>query len=237
MNIEFITDSALGMSYPPIPIKKMLPEWYKNLSEYSVEKQYIHDAKYQVENMLQSVRSIKSCIPIRDYLTSGYIIRSHTQMLITPENLPTGEKTFWWKSSNEEGLEMHNHAQCPIKIKNTRHVYFKYPSSWKVKVPNGYSCLFYQPDFFFEEKFRFFPAIVDCDEYDSDLSFPGYITTTESFYINPGDPLMIVFPFKREEWTSSHRFVTEQEKNTPIKISHYLFRGYLKIFHKKKVYK
>jgi hypothetical protein len=236
MNIEFKTDNVLAMDYPPVPAKKMIPEWYKRMSDYCIPTEHLHDAKYYFDNDIESAKTIRGCMPVLDYLTSGYIIRSHSQILITPEKLDEENKTFWWKSSD---THINNHAtsQCPIKIDDMYHVYMKYDNCWRIKVPKGYSCLFYQPKFYLEDRYVLFPAIVDCDEFDGIVAFPGYVKARSSFYINPGDPIMAVFPFKREDWTSEIVKLSEEEGKRPSKIRHYLHTRYKQLFHKKKSYK
>lgn len=236
MNIEFITSNALAMNYPPVAAKKMIPDWYKEIPEYCVDEKHLHDAKYHLDNEIFATKTIKGCIPVLDYLTSGYIIRAHSQILITPEMISPENRTFWWKTSDTD-LSSHGHDQCPIKINGVRNIYLKYQNCWHVKVPNGYSCLFYQPKFFLEERYSLLPAIVDCDVYDTLVSFPGYLKTNDPFYINPGDPIMAVFPFKRDDWSSSVRMFTEEEQKKPTKLSHYLHTKYKQLFHRKKVYK
>ena len=236
MKIEFITENSLALNYPPVPSKKMIPEWYKNMSDHCIDKQYIDDAKYHFENGVSSTKTIKGCVPVLDYLTSGYILRSHSQILITPGMITPEIQSFWWKSSDTQ-IDIHNHDQCPIKIDGLKKTYMKFENCWGVKVPEEYSCLFYQPHYFLEKRYHFFPAIVDCDVYHNPILFSGYMNTNESFYINPGDPIMAVFPFKRDEWDSSFRLLTEEEKRKPNRLLHYLHTRYKKIFHKKKVYR
>jgi hypothetical protein len=236
MNIEFVTNNSLALDYAPIPAKKMLPDWYKNLSDHCVDKEYINDAYYHHVNEISSTKTIRGCVPVLDYLTSGYIIRAHSQLLITPKLIDVDLESFWWKSSNTV-LDTHNHIQCPIKIDGVKKTYMKYENCWGIKLPKGYSCLFYQPHYFLEKRFVLFPAIVDCDEYNNPVSFSGYMSSKESFYINPGDPIVAVFPFKRDDWTSNARLLTEEEQKRPNKLMHYLHTRYKKVFHKKKSYK
>lgn len=248
MVIDFYTNNSLAMEYPPLPAKKIIPEWYRNTSKYTIDEKNIHDAQFLFENEVGEARTIKSCVPVQDYLTSGYVIRAHAQTLITPKlealqldaNSPKKElvKSFWWKSVKDNRIESHGHVQCPVKINGFRNNYFKYDNPWKIKTPEGYSCLFYRPEFFFEERYQFFPAIVDCDVFDSNILFPGVIKSSDSFYINPGDPLVVVFPFKREEWQSKTTLVSEEEWNKKkSRIFSYMFDGYKTIFHQKKSYK
>lgn len=238
MIIEFITNNKLALKYfPPVPAKKMLPEWYKN-TPLIIEGINPNDAKQMVQENNQTNFTIKGCVPVLDYLTNGYIIRADADILITPENFDNSETAgFWWKSFGGK-LETHTHRQCPIHINNKKNDYFKWVNSFAVKTPKGYSCYFYQPELFMENKFKLFPAIVDTDGYNMQpIHFPGVILTKDSFMIKAGDPIMVVFPFKRDDWQSKIRLFNKKENNqlnagNPI----YMFfsRGYKRLFNVKK---
>jgi hypothetical protein len=235
MQIEFKTNNLMALEFPPVPAKKMIPEWYKDVPEHVIDDSLVNDAGYIHMNQIISTKTIKSCVPVLDYLTSGYIIRAHAEMLITPKTVD-GLSTYAYISADGK-LEAHSHSQCPVSIDNQKKFYMKYINQWMIKVPKGYSCLFYQPSFFMEKKFTLFPAIVDCDVFDDVVNFPGYINAQESFYINPGDPIMAVFPFKRDDWSMTARIMTDKEKQTPSKTWNYLRNKYKRVFHHKKTYK
>lgn len=249
MIIEFTTNDPLAMAFPPVPAKKMIPEWYKEIPAYNIDENLLNDAQFLVENDIVTGKTVKACMPVQDYLTSGYILRNHSQILITPKIEAkqaihiTDEtdivKNFWWKAASEAGdLGYHGYRQCPVKIGGVKNNYFKFSNPWKIRVPKGYSCLFYQPQFFFEERFQLFPGIVDCDEFDGAVLFPGIIKTRESFYVNPGDPLMLVFPFKRDDWNMETKLVSDEEwKKKKSRIFSYMYEGYKTLFHKRKNYK
>ena len=45
------------------------------------------------------------------------------------------------------------------------------------------------------------PAIVDTDKHDIPVGLTGYLTDYENIVtIKPGDPIMQVIPFKRDDW-------------------------------------
>lgn len=236
MKIEFITNNKLALDYyPPIPAKKMIPDWYKDMDLY-VNGKGNFNAKTMVEENNQTPFTIKGCIPVRDYLTSGYIIRANADILITPEIFENGNAGYWWKSLGTR-IESHSHSQCPIHINNKKNDYFKIINPFAIKTPKGYSCYFYQPEFFMENRFKLFPAIVDTDGYNMQpVNFPGLITAKESFTIKAGDPIMAVFPFKRDDWQSEVRMETEQEnKNGQNNVLFmYIEKAYSRLFNVKK---
>lgn len=233
--IEFVTNTPLAMDYPPVPIKKVIPDWYKEMDTHYADKRFIDDARWYAKTGSDSAKTIRGCVPVLDYLTTGYVIRSHSQSLITPDK-SDDTLNFSWISSDQT-ISSHPHQQCPIHINGVKNMYFKFVNTWVIKTPPGYSCLFYQPEYLMETRYTLFPGIVDTDGFDQAINFPGVVTTDKSFYINPSDPIMAVFPFKRDEWDSSCRLMSETEKNAPSKLRHYLFDKYKTIFHNKKLYR
>lgn len=231
MEIEFSTSDKVAADYfYPVPANKMIPQWYKDTERYlDRDKKFTSLSISQNGNHIS--QTVKACLPVRDYITSGYIIRASADIVITPDT--SNEIVSCWWSSSEPICGSHTHEQCPVSINKEKHIYFKIKNPWCVKTPSGYSSYFYQPEFFFNDKLRLFPGIVDTDDYPENVNFVGIVITKESFIINAGDPLMVVFPFKRESW--EHK-VKHQKETTPSVIARMFERGYQKLFHKQKRY-
>jgi hypothetical protein len=192
-NIKFTcTDADACDLYPPVPSAKMVPEWYKDMP-VDVEKiaGYIED---------DGVPSVKRCVPVLDYITSGYVIRNSYEIVIKPSLDASGIWKFESKCSNPNYVNAHPWFQAKIDQNNRKTHYFKIHQQWKIETPAGYSCLFYQPHYFFRKEISFFPAVVDTDKHNDCVAFVGSINTDQEFTIAPGEPLMVIFPFKREEW-------------------------------------
>jgi hypothetical protein len=229
--IEFTTtdDVALAM-FPPAPAATAIPDWYREIPLSVFECSY----KERVRMGAGTAFSIKGCIPVLDYLTNGYVLRLHTDVGFTVEQV-NGEENVWWYTGNgPECISMHHHVQAPVQINGMKKTYIKFTLPWNIKVPPGYSCLFYQPEFLFNEYLRLFPAIVDCDGYNQRVSFPGYLLKQGSFKLEAGTPLMIVMPYKRDEWESKIELASG---SSPNPITRYFERGYKKLFHNKKSFK
>jgi hypothetical protein len=230
--IEFTTTDEIALSaFPPQPASAAIPDWYRALplvasAECSYKEQYQHNFKTRF--------SIKGCVPVQDYLTSGYVLRLHTDVGITVEEVNGEEHVWWYTGDGPNCISIHNHVQCPVPIEGKKKTYIKFELPWVVTTPPGYSCLFYQPEFLFNENFRLFPAIVDCDTYGQQVNFPGYTLKHGSFKIDAGTPLIVVLPYKRDEWASKTELVSESQPNL---IARYFERGYKKLFHNKKSFK
>jgi len=232
MNIEFFTDDDVALEYyPPLPASQMLPEWYKDLPRwYKPPSEFNAREVHALKNTIP--QTIKACLPVMDYLTSGYVIRSPSDVMITPEE-HGDTKGYWW-SSQALACTSHAHQQCPVDIGGHKYEYIKLLNKWGVRTPTGYSTFFYQPDFLFNNRLKLFPAVVDTDRYNIPVSFPGTVLGDDTFIIKAGDPLMVAFPFKREDWMHS---VYHKEKQ-PQNIIHRVFaRGYQMLFHAPKRYR
>ena len=236
--IQFITNIESAKDFfPPVPIKRIIPNWYKNLSRYEVDKNLAFDSTFIINNKFNSVpHTSKSCIPMRDYLTSGYVIRAQADVLMKQEGVDeqTGVTVWSWFTPETALLNIgtHRYAQLPIELNNKKNSYFKFNPCWAIKTPKGYSCLFYQPELFFENRFKLFPGIVDTDTYNSPVNYPGLITSTEeTFKIEAGTPLVAVFPFKRETWKMDVS-TTDKPFVQPFMVQSW----YKKLFHSKKSY-
>ena len=78
MKISFISQAADLIEHP-VPIKKVVPDWYKKLENY------LNNDEYQP--------TVKKCQPVLDSITMGYAILSPVDFLFRKkENLET--RTF-----------------------------------------------------------------------------------------------------------------------------------------------
>jgi len=199
--IEFTSyDPSAVEYYPPVPAHKIVPDWYK-------------DIKLSIDwGEDQEVPTIKRCVPVRDYLTSGYVILNPYEVNIRYSEDEAGIL----KASNvcpaEEFISAHPYNQCPVHMNNVRNHYFKISNVWRVKTPPGYSCHFYQPFYDLNEDYKLFPAIVDTDKHDDAVNFVG-VGLKRNFNIPVGAPLMIVYPFKRDDWKMSVEYEDFTNKN------------------------
>lgn len=228
-NIEFIcSDKSVLNNFPIVPAKDCLPEWYSKLHAKE-----------------DDIPTIAGCWPVRDIVTAGYIIKNvHEQELIAETDLSTGEENIdrvfpverigqFMEIQNKmtDPQSFHTHSQCPVTIDGKKKSYVKISLPWKIKTPAGYSCLFVQPFWHFEQEFVIMPGIIDTDEFDlNQLNFPCYLKDPVKL-LKPGEPLVQVIPFKREEWQHSLKF---EEPTQRSKMNLFLHNMYKRAFHKKK---
>lgn len=230
--IKFLTaDPVVAKHFAVEPLKKNIPGWYKDVPRLFSEERI--DDLIRVGN--NTDRSVKACIPVQDYLTSGYLIKtvSHTKFRNTPGSAGDVCGVSYY-TTDVESIATHGHKQCPVHIEGKRKTYIKFNSPWIIKTQPGYSCLFYQPFFHMEDRFTVLPAIVDTDTYDLPVNFPGFIKGDAEVEVMPGEPLIAVFPFKRESWVSE--VICEPERK-PSLFSRFLNEGYKRAFWTRKSYR
>jgi hypothetical protein len=224
LNIDFVcSDRQVLEHFPIIPAKECIPSWYAKLN-----------AKEQ---------NISKCFPVRDVITAGYIIPNAYEQLVGIEfdgeidqvgRITPVERIgefFEAQDHMSHPNNGHTHNQCPVVIEGKKKGYFKVQLPWTIKTPKGYSCLFMQPFYQFQEDITVMPGIIDTDEFDlSQLNFPCYMNKAEA-ELKPGRPLVQIIPFKRDEWRHKLSF---KEKTTGSKMNFFLNNMYKRAFHKKK---
>lgn len=193
--------------YHPVPAKKVLPDWYKDMNSYITgKKEVVTDP-----NGGNTTSTIKKCMPVFDALTAGYIIPLPCDIYVYQED---GAPVFKWPDqayiSNHSASQIGNHPTAtgfrPPKFTNT----------WIVKTPPGYSCMFVPP-MHHDNVFKILEGVVDTDTYHGAVEFPFQLKDISWEGIIPaGTPMVQVIPFKRESW--EHEIINTPEEAT----SHYV---------------
>jgi hypothetical protein len=222
MEIKFTTaDPSILEHFPPRPANKVIPSWYKDLETWRTNE-------YEKLN----VPTIKMCIPVQDMITTGYILPNVFEFVLDPVKKGRYED-FKLECQDQEYIKKHHHEQCPVKHDGINKHFFKITNHWGIKTPPGYSCLFIQPFYQFEPNYVMLPAIVDTDVHDVPVEFPGYIVGSKAIHLQPGDPIMQVIPFKRDDW----QMTVASERPLKSKLFYKLNRAYQSVFHNKKSFK
>ena len=234
--IEFICiNQDMANVWPhPKPATRFIPEEYKKLQRFPMEGNLNHP-------------SVKTCVPFLDSMTAGYIIPYDQDYLIDPIGSidhpiePGNGEWYMMGSQKQENSEYHHNAQLPpewhdrVKTKAG-----KFGNKWLIITPPGYSCLFVKPmNRHKENRIDIIPGIVDTDSYINAINFP-FINNKfdEQFILKKGDPMVQVFPFKRESWKMWSGFRREKRhvltENSNLSL---WMDKYKKLFWKKKSYR
>jgi|TARA_R100001443_G_scaffold109039_1_gene120118 hypothetical protein len=215
--IKFISQYADLIEHP-IPIKKVVPNWYKELTNHTYSSN--HD---DINNLTTYTlyMTVKQCQPVLDSVTMGYAILSPIDFMFVKTKDPK-EDIFkldvvparW---NDAESLERMNKMNIGISDHtneqiNKSMVYpdeipmaLKFLNPWYIKTPPGYSCLFTSPFNTEKKDFRLVTGIVDTDVYENYVNFPFFVrdwdsSNNQTKILKKGEPICLVFPFKRDDW-------------------------------------
>lgn len=231
--ITFTTsDREVADLFPVLPASKLIPEWYKDTPVEIGE----------IPPMTQPhTPTIKRCIPVLDYMTTGYIIRAGYEMHIKQNIDKHFVKDFDYRCRHSDKVVgKHPWFQAPFSVNGDKSHYVKIYQPWHIKTPPGYSCMIYDPFYHMRTAYSIFPGVVDTDQHDEPIGLVGLIKE-EEFVIKPGDPLVVVFPFKRDDWQMDTKILTvEQEvvrSSFKYRLSSYWSGLYSALFHSKKTYR
>ena len=207
----YLGEDADSFLNPPLPSKKVIPEWYKK-----IETLHNRDA---------SQPSVKKCMPFLDALSMGYTISTGWDI-----HIKKYQKEGVWNLEvsyapqvNEiltiKGLAIDSHSPNQFSEDGYNsdeiHVALKIISPWLITTPPGYSCIFLNPLNHTLPHFRIFSGVVDTDIYPHiAINFPcatkKFEGTTKT---NPaGTPLAMVIPFKRDDWQIEVNYKKKKEE-------------------------
>lgn len=195
IKFKAIDDNVFNVFEPPVPAKKMIPEWYKKQDKLTTP------GHFSIGDNGNPNHTIKACMPIFDVITAGYIFKLSADIHFTNDH--NGNITSQWSTNHLRPIESHPTTQyqeytVPEGYHKTA---FKFIQPWVIETPPGYSCLFMQPALRDDLPFEIIPAIVDTDKHPIKVNFPFFIKEHFEGTLEMGTPIMQIIPFKREEWT------------------------------------
>jgi len=238
LEIEFTAAEPHYIDLPhPQPAKKFVPSWYKKMSRYMGDHPNRKTDVISVNGELTKSLTIKACVPVLDYQTSGYILPLWQDILV--ENMPNGGTFFHWANNSFTLLGDHPVGQVkgsPLENETNGGTIYKFFNPWRIKTPPGYSCFFFSP-FYHRGDIEILPAIVDTDGM-KEVNFPFLFKGRErQTLIEQGTPIVQILPFKREEWT--HIVREPRNHETAKERMHFwsrFSRQYRKSYHHKKTF-
>lgn len=234
MKITFVSTSADPSIPKPIPAVKKIPEWYKSIPRYTEKEK-----KPLPDNNIDG--TIKTCMPVLDAMTAGYLILSSADVYISKQ--PNGTLYQW---ANHDLITFHNpnqivgYPKSDTKLKGEKAPKFTNP--WIIQTPKNYSCLFISP-LHHDLPFTTLAGVVDTDTYFNAVNFPFIPDADFEGLIPRGTPIAQVITFKRESWEMSISSLQEssQDQKSLLRVRGTLFGEYFdkykKHFWAKKEYK
>ncbi|UBF21401.1 hypothetical protein HRTV-21_gp35 [Halorubrum virus HRTV-21] len=206
--IEFVTEEEMYGAIPePIPANKVLPDWYKNLGQYTKMDE---PGSGNERTAIQS-STVKRCAPFMEAMTMGWIIPLSGEVKFTAKD---GYVEYMWEF-HRDLISNHNLEQVGGEMfPNNEWPVMKFHNWWCMKVPDGYSALITTPMNRPGQPFTPFSGVVDLDNYFNYVNAPFMWTGGEyDGILEAGTPIVQVIPFKRDSMLTdaTSRPMTEEE--------------------------
>lgn len=199
MNLIHFTCSVDGKYGIPQPIKKFIPEWYRNAETYYTQS----SENISVEDGQQEkTAGLKTCAPYLDAMISGYCFvtpfdiyvgKTESGDLDIRWNAPQGWEDFVMERPKESGATMPRPAgHAPNHL--------VWSSRWGFKLPRGYSALITHPLNRQDLPFTTVSGIMDSDKFYGNGNIPFFIREDFVGVIEKGTPFAQIIPIKRKKW-------------------------------------
>jgi hypothetical protein len=190
--IHFFSDPSFKGLGQPIPIKKLLPKWYRE-----------SETTFKTADGVEAA-GLKKCIPFLDALISGYALVLPLDIFVS--ETAEGELKITWNSSdefsefiNERPVES---AQKLPRPEGHHPNHLAWRGTWGIKTPKGWSLLVTHPLNRFDLPFTTTSGIMDSDEYSTSGNLPFFIKKGFTGVIPAGTPIAQLIPIKRAKWHS-----------------------------------
>lgn len=190
----------------PKPAKIAIPEWWKSIPKY-------WHPEVPREDMETHDLTIKSCIPVVDSLTSGYMLLLATDIRV--ERKEDGSPSIKWteydamnspvikRSTTFTPFEdrYSDPAMLP-KFEKYDNLMFNWNEFWGIKTPKGYSCISMHPLNRIDLPFYTLGGIINTDKWGVNGNHPFILKEGWEGVIPAGTPIIQIIPFKRDSWKS-----------------------------------
>lgn len=227
----------------PVPAHRAMPIWFRELR------------KRIPETDLKSSGTVKTCVPVLDAVSQGYIIPLWADLHVKVTEVFDEEnpdkilgKSIWCKFpdgvnvGSDSDISKHVWEQvgdlCDLKKFDLGRVLLKLPNPWVIETEKGWSVQIKNPSNNWSNDIMIIEGVVDTDEYHQQINLPYVWIGDEvgEWIIPKGTPIAQVIPFKRQKLNfSCETFDTERMQAQRIKISTIFHNRYRNLFwHKRK---
>ena len=216
--------------YYPIPASKEVPDWYKKIPAS-------HDVSSS--KIASDTETIKRCMPIFDVLSSGYFLKTYTDIEISKKD--DGSIMWDWAiKTNLPPLTDHPPFQI-MGYKNNLNppVALKFTNPFSIITPKGYSVLIMNPAHRESWGGKILEAIVDTDVYYAPINLPFFLDKDFQGLIPAGTVIAQVIPFRRDSFEMKIGGEKERKMmaNSFAVVRSIFVNGYKLLLRNKKVYR
>lgn len=189
----FAQDHIAEIGHMPVPIKKLVPEWYRKAESYWEGLDNGHPAAGE---------GLKKCMPYMDTLISGYAILTPYDIFVKQKedgtldiswNAPEAIPAFVKERPVELGATMPRPAGH-----HPNHLVWS--GVWGFKTPRGYSVLMTHPLNRYDLPFTTLSGIMESDKWFAPGNIPFFMKEGFTGIIPAGTPIAQLIPIKRKAW-------------------------------------
>lgn len=189
---KFIPNEVAQTTVNPVVASSEIPEWYRKGEAY-----YFSDG--------HKSKGMKTCIPILDALSTGYLVKTSVNIYITKNHNNSLSINYDEEFNAEmEPVEIRSPDLGKTIPRPAGHldVHLSWKALWGWETPKGYSSLVVHPLNRFDLPFTTVSGIIDSDKYISAGNISFFLREDFEGIIPKGTPMFQVIPIKRKEWNA-----------------------------------
>jgi hypothetical protein len=212
--IEFFTDHEELLDFAPVPARKVLPDWFKQMSpaiDLPPGKSRFPFGLSRALRLSNVNATIRRCPGVISYLSEGYLIPLWSDFLVQIR----GEQVYC-VGSNELAHASPHSKQMQYTTMPLPEGYLedsvKFTNPWKVRTAPGWSVLLSQPFYHFEQRFTAVPGVVDSDVYHHIHVNTFFRKGDTDHQLKMGMPFVHVMPFERQALDYDVRVMTDADR-------------------------
>jgi hypothetical protein len=211
----------------PCPQVVSAPKWFKEVPIYQKSIYYPSNDKLIVENGSPNYTA-KACIPFLDSLTTGYSFNLWCDIQVKINS--DGSSRITWATKDQSLSPVIDRSEpegFPVP-NGFNPLTFSWTSAWGIKTPRGYSSILTHPFNRTDLPFLTTTGIMDTDRWGVWGDHPFHLQKDFEGVIEAGTPIIHIYPFKRDNWSSEiDESLTEWANYEDVRRSS-KFRGYYK---------
>lgn len=182
---------------PPVSAVTEIPDWFRAIPRY-----HYGAKEMKVEGMWHNL-TVRHCMPFLDAFSSGYLMKTWTDILITREKgaleVRFGDDSPSTLIPPQLHYQEYFEAHVPAPLGYTR-FQFAWQTYWRIKTPEGVSSLFTHPLNRTDLPFITLSGVTDTDKWGGSDVLNVAIKDDFEGVIPAGTPYVQIIPFYRNEW-------------------------------------
>lgn len=220
--IEHSAENVLRYAEKPKRGSNLVSEWFKDAPRF-----HNADSELKATDTFHNL-TVRHCMPFLDSMTAGYFLTTWTDIYVKREN---GKPVISYdniNAINEFGYGIIQYQEYFKSYVPTMPGFdpfvYAWSTYWRVKTPEGVSCLFTQPMNRTDLPFITLSGVVDTDNWNGSDVLNFALKENFEGVIPKGTPYVQIIPFVRNEWDhnvfSSKDESMIEERNLVLKLRH-----------------